>query len=109
MNLRRLLLLALVAICALNLAGCAAMDANGLPMGDGWHAKLEHAPLPVTWVQVPQGMITTFCPHLPRVNACAWRDYTNHECVVYAETSEADTPQWLRTHEYEHCAGRDHD
>ena len=41
--------------------------------------------------------------------ACVVRHPSSGTCDVYASQSESETPEWIRWHEFLHCAGWEHD
>jgi hypothetical protein len=103
---RRLLLLALVAYCA-------TLHAEEKPWereyaGYTWHLTSRPLAIP-EWHAVSVDELPKYCLRgWMGASACAVIDAKKGICHIYSGQSEADTPEWLRWHEYLHCAGWDH-
>jgi len=97
--LRRFLLLSIVIYCG----SLAAAHYYG---GYEWHIS-DRPPLVPEWKAVPTMEVAKVC-HMEHANACAKYDVRGGVCTIYAGQSEKDTPDWLRWHEFLHCAGWDH-
>jgi hypothetical protein len=97
MILRRLLLLAFVALCASYLPGCATEE---------W-TRSDRPELKPVWIVVAQEMVQSVCRHNQGfvANACA---IYGEDCLIVAEQDEAHSPRWLVEHERKHCKGFDH-
>lgn len=103
---RRLLLAALVAVCAAAVLVAATGCDTLAPNASGWEAKPTHAPLPAYFVDSTAVQIAGACRRpTGTVSGCAVRRYDAGRCYIYVEPN---APAWLATHELAHCAGFDH-
>lgn len=94
------------AILAFLVAYCGSLAAAHYYAGYEWTVS-NRPPLVPTWKVIPSTDVAAKC-RLDRANACAFYDVRAGVCTIYAGQSEADTPEWLRWHEFLHCAGWDH-
>ena len=89
---------------ALLLSGCASLgDYDGYT----W-VRSNRPPLPYRWTVVDVETLQGRCgnKHGWITNACAI--YLPGLCLIVAQESEQDSPQWLVRHEKFHCSGYDH-
>ncbi len=99
---RRLLLLSLVAICAINLAGCATTD------GYEW-TRSTRPSLPYIWQVSTAAEVQVECKGRANFTVHACASYYPKTCLIIAQTPEANTPRWIADHEIRHCEGWDHE
>jgi hypothetical protein len=98
--LRRLLLLSLVLICAINL-GCSIAEPYG------WQVYPRWLSLPPVWKQVDQ--LPKGCVYRDLVTYARFkRDWIAGVCWIYSLESEGEAREDTRVHERKHCKGFDH-
>ena len=95
-------------ICFIALTGCTTINMHTPPPAD-WPALTVHERTVST-----AGMIAKCYPAMPLAHklivslpiACAWIRFDEGTCTIYLTDW---TPTSALEHEYEHCAGRDHE
>ena len=97
---RKLLLLALVAITAWLVMGCATNS-------DGWESRPSSPPLPAVFMEIAADRVASVCGNYYGLttHGCAVRQYAANVCLIY---HGPDAPLWLLAHEALHCAGMNH-
>jgi len=88
-------ILCVLATLPLVLPGCASNP-------EGWESFPRWTALPPVYRVVDAARLQSLCPPGPGMitNGCAIR--RDGLCFIY---TEADPPQWLKTHEEKHCKG----
>ena len=100
----------LILLVILLMVACSSDPNVEFKEGYFWLKERSAEPLPYEWIAVGRGNIRSACPASPWVipEACAYRNFKEGKCYIYAEEDEAHSPDWLSKHEKHHCEGYNH-